>query len=77
MTGFERFRRKALMSRSQLADYLGMTVQAVRLWETGEAVPTTKRLVQLSEMYGVTMEALLRSDYPDNDISVSRSEVEQ
>ena len=55
MTGFERFRRKALLSRAKLAEILGVTT-------------TAHTLKRLSTMYGVTVDELLRTDYPDNDL---------
>lgn len=69
MTGFERFRRKALISRAQLAEMLGMTVTTVGNWENGKSFPTTETLKRLAKLYGVTADELLRTDYPDNDLS--------
>ena len=69
MTGFERFRRKALISRVQLANRLKVTTTSVGNWENGKSVPTTENLKRLAHMYGVTVDALLRTDYPDNDLA--------
>lgn len=69
MTGFERFRRKKLLSQGQLADILGVTPAAVSKWETGNSTPRASMLKKLSGMYGTTVDALLRSDYPENDLS--------
>lgn len=68
MTGFERFRRKSLVSRAQLADLLGVTVTTVGFWETKKTIPPAHTLKRLSTMYGVTVDDLLRTDYPDNDL---------
>lgn len=69
MTGLERFRRKALLSRARLAGMLGVTTTAVGNWENGKSVPTVGTLKRLAHMYGVTVDELLRTDYPDNDLA--------
>ena len=68
MTGFERFRRKALLSRAKLAEILGVTTTAVGNWENMKSIPPAHTLKRLSTMYGVTVDELLRTDYPDNDL---------
>lgn len=68
MTGFERYRRKNLITQAELADILKLSPQAVSKWETGKGTPRTPILRQLSALYGVSIEDLLRDDYPDNDI---------
>lgn len=68
MTGFERFRRKCLATRAQVAELLGVTVTAVGYWEAKKTIPPAHTLKRLSMMYGVTVDELLRTDYPDNDL---------
>ena len=69
MTGFERFRRKALLSRVQLANRLMVTATSVGNWENGKSLPPAETLKRLAHMYGVTVDELLRTDYPDNDLA--------
>ena len=68
MTGFERYRRKKLLSQVQLAKVLGVTAAAVSSWETRKSIPHAVMLKRLASMYGVTVDDLLRTDYPDNDL---------
>ena len=68
MTGFERFRRKNLVSRARLAELLGVTVAAIGNWENQKAVPPVHTLKKLAGLYRVTVDELLRTDYPDNDL---------
>ena len=68
MTGFERYRRKKLISQAQLAKVLGVTPAAVSSWETKKSIPHAVMLKRLAGMYGVTVDDLLRTDYPDNDL---------
>ena len=48
------------MTQQELADKLGVTNKAVSKWETGEAFPETAQLVPLSDIFGVTVDGLLR-----------------
>ena len=68
MTGFERFRRKSLISRARLAKLLNVTVTTIGYWEKQKTIPPAHTLKRLSIMYGVTVDELLRTDYPDNDL---------
>ena len=67
MTGYERFRRKALLTQAQLADRLHITTAAVCKWEVGGGTPKLSNLVKLSNLYGVPIEAIMRTDYPETD----------
>ena len=48
------------MTQQELADLLGITNKAVSKWETGEAFPETAQLVPLADVFGVTVDELLR-----------------
>lgn len=48
------------MTQQELADRLNVTNKAVSKWETGEAFPETAQLVPLSDIFGVTVDELLR-----------------
>lgn len=73
MTGFERFRRKNLLTQTELAELVGLSVQAVCRWEKGDSTPTVPTLQQLAKIYGVSMEDLLRKDYPDSGLEELRT----
>lgn len=53
-------RKSKGMTQQELADRLGVTDKAVSKWETGEAFPETAQLVPLSDIFGVTVDDLLR-----------------
>ena len=55
-------RRKAGLSQEQLADRLGVTRQSVSKWESGTAMPELVKLISLSELFGVSMDYLVK-DY--------------
>ena len=55
-------RKQAGLSQEQLADRLGVTRQSVSKWESGTAFPELVKLVTLSEMFGVSVDYLVK-DY--------------
>ena len=61
-------RRKSGMSQEQLADRLGVTRQSVSKWEGGTAMPELVKLISLSELFGVSVDYLVKDwmEEPDN-----------
>ena len=53
-------RKKAGLSQEQLADRLGVTRQSVSKWESGSAVPELVKLIALSDMFGVSVDYLVK-----------------
>ena len=50
-------------SQEELADKIGITRQTISKWENGQAVPELNGLILLSELYGVTIDRIVK----DND----------
>ena len=55
-------RRKAGLSQEEFAEKLSVSRQAVSKWERGEAYPDTENLIMISNMFGVTIDELLKSE---------------
>lgn len=55
-------RRRGGLSQEQLADRLGVTRQSVSKWESGAALPELGKIVALSELFGVSVDYLVK-DY--------------
>lgn len=55
-------RRYFRITQDELAARLGVSRQAVSKWETGAALPDVAQLMRLSEIYGVTVDDILRGD---------------
>ena len=55
-----RLRVSFRMTQQQLAAALGVSHQAVSKWETGAALPDIESLLNISRLFGVTMEQLLK-----------------
>lgn len=58
-------------SQEELANRLGIARQTVSKWENGQAVPELNGLMLLSELYGVTIDRIVKEDDRCN-ISLSR-----
>lgn len=53
------YRKKAGLSQEELAQKLSVSRQAVSKWETGESIPESTKLVQLSKLFGVSVDFLI------------------
>ena len=53
-------RKEKGMTQQELADRLGLANRAISKWETGEAFPETAQLVPLADVFGVSVDELLR-----------------
>lgn len=60
-----KLRKEKGWTQSELADKLGISNQAVSKWETGDSFPDSALLVPLSELFGVTIDALLKGKDTD------------
>ena len=57
-------RRKSGFSQEELAEKLEVSRQAVSRWEMGETMPDAKNLLELSDIFGVSVDSLLREEKP-------------
>ena len=57
-----RLRAQRGWSQGGLAEALGVSRQSVSKWETDGSVPELDRLVQLSELFGISLDALVRGE---------------
>ncbi len=55
-------RKKNGWSQEELAERLGVSRQSVSKWESAQAMPDMKKILQLSEIFGVTTDYLLKDD---------------
>ena len=55
-----RLRTQAGLSQDALAERLGVSRQSVSKWETDGSIPDLDRLVRLSEIFGVTLDELVK-----------------
>lgn len=68
-------RKKAGWSQEELAEQLGVTRQSVSKWEGEQSVPDIDKILQMSRLFGVTTDYLLKDDQgepeytPDDEVS--------
>lgn len=55
-------RKKNGWSQEELADKLGVSRQSVSKWESAQAIPDMKKILQLSEVFGVSTDYLLKDE---------------
>ena len=55
-------RREKGMLQDELADTLGVSRQSVSKWETDAAVPELDKLLRLADLFGVTLDELVRGE---------------
>ena len=53
-------RKKSGMSQEELAEKMNVSRQAVSKWEGAQSIPDLSKILQLSELYGVTTDYLLK-----------------
>ena len=64
----QRLRKEKGLSQEMFAEMLGVSRQAVSKWESGQAYPETDKLIAISDIFGVTVDSLLKDgEAQDND----------
>ena len=69
-------RRAAGLSQEELAERLNVSRQAVSKWENGAAQPELSKLVELSRLYGVSVDVLLSLEEAEKGDAKAASSVE-
>jgi len=57
-------RREKGLSQEMLAEMLDVSRQAVSKWESGQTYPETDKLIAISNIFGVTLDSLVKDDEP-------------
>ena len=68
-------RCKRQVSQEDLAETIGVTVQAISKWETGKANPDLLLLPKLAEYFGVTIDYLFFVDEAENMLSENSTQL--
>lgn len=55
-------RKNCGMSQEKLAELVGVSRQAVTKWETDQSAPSTEKLFKLAEIFGTSVDLLIKSD---------------
>ena len=74
-------RNKYQMSQGDLAEKLNVSRQSVSKWETGASIPDLDKLIAMSELFGITMDELVKEDAVFGQVKeapvVTKTSVEQ
>ena len=57
------------MTQEDLAERLEVSRQAVGKWVNDKGIPEVGKLVQISNLFGVSMDYLLKEDYEEKNVS--------
>ena len=60
-------RKNASWSQEELAEQLGVTRQSVSKWEGAQSVPDMDKVVQMSRLFGVTTDFLLKDELSEEE----------
>ncbi|MFV0352473.1 MAG: helix-turn-helix domain-containing protein [Oscillospiraceae bacterium] len=58
-------RKEKAISQEELAERLNVSRQAVSRWENGQGYPETEKLLQISQLFSVSLDYLLKSEPPE------------
>lgn len=61
-------RKKNNLSQEGLAEKMNVSRQAVSKWESEQSIPDIEKIVNLSELFGVTTDYLLKSGEPSFEL---------
>ena len=67
-------RKKLGLSQEELAEKMNVSRQAVSKWESAQSIPEIDKLLQLSRLFGVTTDYLLKDEIEDEEYSASSEE---
>ncbi len=64
-----KMRKKNGWSQEELADKMNVSRQAVSKWESAQAIPDLEKILQLSTIFGVTTDYLIKDEIVDEEYS--------
>ena len=62
-----RLRKKQGMSQEELAERINVSRQSVSKWESAQSIPDLDKIIQLSELFGVTTDYLLKDEIEEEE----------
>ena len=68
-----RLRKKNAWTQEELADRMNVSRQAVSKWESAQTIPDLEKILQLSSLFGVTTDYLLKDEIEDVELSGDNS----
>ena len=59
---FKTFRESQNMTQDELALKLNISRSSIAMWESGKSLPRTELLIKLADIFGCTIDELVRGD---------------
>ena len=72
-----KLRRERDLTQADLAEWLGISYQAVSSWERGATMPDISKLVELSRALGTTVDALLTGEEKETPVMAAETAPEK
>ena len=69
-----RLRKKNGLSQEELAEKMNVSRQAVSKWEGAQTIPDLEKILQLSRLFGVTTDYLLKDEIEDEEVTDDTSD---
>lgn len=70
-------RKQHSFTQEQLSEALGVTVSAVYKWESGQSVPEVKMLMELADLFEISVDTLLGYDRQNENVDNRIKRIEQ
>lgn len=70
-------RRKNNYTQEQLAQVLGVSRQSISKWESNLAYPETEKLIRISELFGCSLDYLLKESIEEENTKQERRQREE
>lgn len=70
-------RKQNSFTQEQLAEALGVTVSAVYKWESSQSIPEVKMLMELADLFEISVDTLLGYDRQNENIENRIKRIEQ
>lgn len=68
-------RKEKEWSQEQLAEQLGVSRQAVSKWESAQAIPDLDKLLKMSELFGVSVDYLVKEEAQTERYEIVKEEI--
>ncbi len=70
-------RNEKRLTQEELAERLMIGRQTISKWELNKSVPSTENLIQLAEIYEVSLDYLIKGQQSENEISDAQKDMEK
>lgn len=72
-----KLRAEHRLSQGDLAEKMGVSRQSISKWETGTSIPDLDKLVTLSDLFDISLDALVKTQEPKEETNTQPSESSQ